>query len=80
LLNSLSMFAPKTVKDSKTELERIVDPYKDVRAGVESFYLLMRARVLRAFGVLFPSVTLPTAATLAPLIAVGIAADPVTGV
>lgn len=79
LLRTLAMFAPQTIKDSKTELQRVSDPYENVRAGVESFYQLMQVRLLKAFGVLFPSITLPTVPTLAPLTAVGLAADPVLG-
>ncbi len=79
LLNTLPMFAPQTIKDSKTELARIADPYADTRAGVESFYFLMRSRLIKAFVQLVPTASVPVAASYSFLTAVGLAADPVSG-
>lgn len=79
LLNSFEMFAPQIIKDSKTEMGRNADPYKDTRAGVELFYQQMRARLLAAYGVLFPLAAVPVRAPFFALIAVGLAVDPVTG-
>lgn len=78
LLNTLPMFAPQIIKDSKTELQR-QDPYEATRAGVESFYLLMRARLLAAYGILFPLATITPVANVPALLAVGLASDPVLG-
>lgn len=80
LLRTLTMFAPKLIKDSKTEMDRMTDPYADTKVAVESFYQLMRTRLLAAYGVLYPSTTFAVIKTPVPLIAVGLAADPVTGV
>ena len=80
LLLVLPMFAPVTVKDSKTELVRTTDPYSATKAGVASFYQLMRARVLAAYLVLFPSAVLDNPTVRHPLLAVGLGSDPVRGV
>jgi len=79
LLRTLEMFAPQTIKDAKTELARVADPYADVKAGVEVFYQQMRARLLAAYLVLFPSATPNNAVSFSPLLAVGLGVDPVTG-
>ena len=80
LLYSMEMFAPVTIKDAKTEMVRTTDPYKDTRAGVENFYQVMRARLLAAYLVLFPTDALTNRVPTVPMIAVGLAADPVLGV
>lgn len=79
LLMTLKMFAPQTIKDSKTEIVRD-DPYEDTKVGVEIFYQQMRARVLAAYLVLYPATVVSQTFSLVPLIAVGLALDPVTGV
>lgn len=77
---SIDMFAPKIITDSKTTMTRIQDPYKDTKAGIQSFYELMRARLIAAYTVLFPLATPPTKTLLISLLAIGLATDPVTGV
>jgi hypothetical protein len=79
LLLTLTMFAPVKIKDAKTEMDRMNDPYAATRDGVQGFYNLMKARVLAAYAVLQPSIALPVSAILVPMLGVGIAADPVTG-
>lgn len=79
LLLTLDMFAPQTIKDSKTEMVRIADPYKDVKAGVETFYQQMRALLLAAYLVLYPSATPKNPVLFVALLAVGLGVDPVTG-
>lgn len=80
LLVTLPMFAPQQIKESKTELVRISDPYKDAKAGVTSFYEQVRARLLAAYKVLYPSAGGETARSAdAFLVATGLSVDPVTG-
>lgn len=79
LLISLSMFAPKDIKDAKTEMIRIDDPYAATREGVLAFLDLMRNRLLAAYLVLVPAATLPATATLVVMAVSPLGTDPVTG-
>lgn len=79
LLISLSMFAPKDIKDAKTEMIRIDDPYAATREGVLAFLGLMRGRVLAAYLVLVPAAVLPSAPILNVMAAIPLGTDPVTG-
>jgi len=80
LLTSLPMFGPQSIKDAKTEIQRISDPYKATREGVLAFYELMRARLLAAYLVLVPSAPISSAAVFNVMAAIPLGADPVTGV
>lgn len=79
LLISLSMFAPKLIKDSKTEMDRVVDPYAQTREGVLAFYRSLRAKLLAAYGVLVPTTVTPTAVAFLAMFSVPLGTDPVTG-
>lgn len=76
---SVTIFSPMIVKDAKTELVRIKDPYKDTKAGVTQFYQLMRARVLVAYKKLYPAVVEATPTTGISMLAVPAGSDPVLG-
>lgn len=80
LLTSLPMFGPQNIKDAKTELQRVSDPYKGTRAGVISFYNLMRARLLAAYLVLVPGAPVAAAPIFNAIASIPLGADPVTGV
>lgn len=79
LLITLPMFGPQTIKDAKTELVRVNDPYKETREGVFGFYNLMKGRVLAAYQVLVPGAVLPTAPVITFMSGIALGADPVTG-
>ena len=79
LLISLSMFAPKLIKDSKTELERVIDPYAQTREGVRGFYHSLQAKLLAAYIALVPSVVAPKVVKFTSMFSVPGGTDPVTG-
>jgi len=79
LLTSLPMFGPQSIRDAKTEIQRISDPYKATREGVIAFYGLMRARLLAAYLVLVPAAPISSAAVFNPMAAIPLGTDPVTG-
>lgn len=78
LLASVSLFAPKRITDGKAEMERVVDPFQDVREGVDAGYFVLLERLRNAYVDL--GITLATASrsftytTSAPL-----TTNPITG-
>src|SRR6185369_7337201 len=73
LLKTLPMFAPQGIRDAKTGVDRIADPYAQTLAGVASFYEQMRTRLLAAYLELFPSATVEADVEFVPLLATGLA-------
>lgn len=52
LAGSLSMFAPKSVSDSKAEVSRFADPYKDTKKDIKTQWELYKGRVTAALSTL----------------------------
>lgn len=79
LVINVKMFAPQTITDSKTTLQRAgSDPWLDTRTAVGSGYNLMRQRLIKAYQALFPNISLSVSPHYNVLLGVG-QADPVTG-
>ena len=78
LLTSLTLFAPKRIADGRAEMERVVDPFKDVKEGVRTGLLNLRNRIRIILGDL--SIVPNPVATFGLVYAVGVplSLDPVT--
>lgn len=77
LLTSAPLFAPRRITDGRAEAERVVDPYLEVREGVDAGFLSLRSRLkdaLTALGTTVSSTNLAMVYTLAS----GLAVNPVT--
>lgn len=79
LLTSLPLFAPKRITDGSAETDRIADPYKAVRDGVNSMYAIMRVRVSAALEAAIGT-PIPVATQRTYFAAVGLAINPITNV
>ncbi len=79
LLVSVAMFAPKTIKDSSSELVRVLDPYADTRKAIVATLTYLRAKMLDAYQALDPTEAAPAAVTRVLVAGVGLGLDPVTG-
>lgn len=77
LLTSAPLFAPRRITDGRAEVERIVDPYAEVREGVDAGFLSLRARLVNALVALGTAVTTESR-TLIYSAAAGLAVNPVT--
>lgn len=80
LLSSVSLFAPKRITDGKSELERVVDPYQDVRDGVDTGYQVLKERLVNAFKAATGGDTAVTTRIFTYTVAAGLSSNPVTGV
>lgn len=60
LLTSVPLFAPRRITDGRADVERVVDPFMDVREGVDAAYAALRERLRAAMSAV--SLT-PTSAT-----------------
>ena len=79
-LQQLPLFAVQSLTDGRASFTRQSDPYESVRVGIAGMLASLKARLLSAYGVLYPSTTLPTAAvTFTSTLSTGLAVDPVTG-
>lgn len=77
-LGSVAMFAPKIIKDSKSELQRTDDPYTALRESVIASLLWIAAQLMKVYGVIEPtSLVVVQARTMALAAPLGI--NPVTG-
>ena len=77
LLTSVALFAPRRITDGRAEAERVVDPFEDVRDGVDSTLLVLRDRLVDAAAALGTTAsTLSRTITLS--VATGLAVNPVT--
>lgn len=78
-LQQLPLFAVQSLTDGRASFTRQADPYESVRVGINGMLASLKARLLSAYGVLYPSTTLPTAAvTFTSTLSTGLAVDPVT--
>lgn len=77
LLTSASLFAPKRIGDGRAETERVNDPFQDVRDGVDSAVITLKARLVAALVGLGLQVSTASAARNY-FLAAGLAVNPVT--
>lgn len=78
-LQQLPLFAVQSLTDGRASFTRQADPYESVKIGIAGMLSSLKARLLSAYGVLYPSTTLPTAAvTFTSTLSTGLAVDPVT--
>lgn len=78
LLPSMPIFAPRRITDGRAEMERVVDPYKDIKDGIEAGFNDMKERLMDAYEALGNTLTIsiPTSVWVA---ASPRGVDPVTG-
>ena len=79
LLTSLSLFAPRRITDGRAEVERVIDPYEDVRDGVDAAYNTLLDRVRTTYAALGNTITTTATRTFPLSAAAGLAINPVTG-
>ena len=77
LLTSAPLFAPRRITDGRAEAERVVDPYMEVREGVDAGFLSLRARLRDALTALGTAAT-AASRTMIFSVAAGLAVNPVT--
>lgn len=78
-LGSVAMFAPMTIKDSRSELTRNDDPYKSLRTDLPLALALITKQLLRVYAVINPSAVVVSAAARVRVTAAPLAINPVTG-
>ena len=78
-LGAVAMFAPKVIKDSRSELQRSEDPYKFLRADVPAALLVLRTRLRVIYSQINPDAVLPSATERIMAVASPLATNPVTG-
>ena len=79
LLGALAMFAPKTIKDSRTEVDRVTDPYAHTREAVANSLVYLKGKLLEAYAVIEPTAPAPTVARRTLVVNAGLGLNPVTG-
>ena len=78
-LEQLPLFAVQTLTDGRASFTRQSDPYESVKIGIAGMLSSLKARLLSAYGVLYPSTTLPVVTgTFTSTLSTGLAVDPVT--
>lgn len=79
-LEQLPLFAVQSLTDGRASFTRQADPYESVKVGIAGMLSSLKARLLSAYGALYPNTELPTATgTFTSTLSTGLATDPVTG-
>ena len=76
LLTGASLFAPRRITDGRAEAERVVDPFAQLREGVEANYGILRSRLLSALAGIGSTVAAVTSRSYFGT--AGLAVNPVT--
>lgn len=77
-LGAVEMFAPITIKDSKSELTRN-DPYKTLRIDVPRSLAIIKISLMSVYALINPVALAPTAVQRISVLASPLATNPVTG-
>lgn len=77
-LGSVQMFAPQLIKDTKTEVQRTQDAYKNLRRDVGATLSILRMSLLTVYPKINPDAVAPSAQSRLMVLSAGIASDPVT--
>lgn len=78
MLGSLKMFAPQTIKDSRTEFSRVSDPFEGLREAVSASLNHLRSLLLSAYADV--AGTTAKAQTVRRMVgSVGLGLNPITG-
>jgi hypothetical protein len=80
LLGTLPIAVPRKLTDSKATFERVDDPFTRLEASLKVMMNGLKGRILATLLVLDPSATVVTTVSRVYGSAVGLGADPVTGV
>ncbi len=78
-LGAVAMFAPKEIKDSRTEVIRVNDPYAKLRGDIEATLLSLQALVMDVYASVDPTVVVATVTARTMVVAAGLGTDPITG-
>lgn len=78
-LGTVAMFAPKTIKDSRSELSRNDDPYKNLRTDLPAALALLRQSLLNVYSLINPSAVVTAKVARVLVTAAPLGVNPVTG-
>lgn len=79
LIGAMPMFAPQTIKDSRSEMTRVADPYARLRQDVLDSLPYLKTRLLTAYNKINPASPVPTATQRIRVLVSTPAVNPVTG-
>lgn len=77
-LGAMEMFAPQRITDGKAEMQRIVDPYAQLKKDVPAVRNTLRVKLRAAYAAVNPAATPPTATERLWALA-ATPANPITG-
>jgi hypothetical protein len=78
-LGAVAMFAPKEIKDSRSEVIRVNDPYAKLRGDIDEALVSLQALMLSVYALIDPSVPVVVATVRTMVAAAPLGTDPVTG-
>lgn len=79
LVGAAPMFAPKTIKDDRTEAQRVDDPYKSLRSDIDESLPFLKIQLMVAYSKINSSSPLPSATARIRVLASPLGVNPVTG-
>lgn len=79
LLGAVAMFAPKTIQDSKTQVERVDDPFSRLKQDILDSLPYLKVQLLTAYSKINTSVSAPTAPSRIRVLVSTPSNNPVTG-
>lgn len=77
-LGSVAMFAPQTIKDDRTEIQRNVDPYKNLRTDLPAALALLASSLRNVYSLINLGAVVTTPARI-NVLATTLGTNPVTG-
>lgn len=78
-LGAVPMFAPKVIKDDRTEVQRSEDPYRHLRTDLPAALALLLTSLRSVYQLVNPDATYLNLVTRIMAVASPLATDPVTG-
>lgn len=76
---SVAMFAPVTIKDSRSELTRTADPHAQLKENILASLVLLRKRLRAVYLLVNPAATIPVTTARTMVTAAPLGTNPVTG-
>lgn len=79
LIPNLPMAAPQIITDGKSAMNRVADPYKELKPSIVASLNYFRTNLVEAYAAINPAIVVPVTKKRIGVLASSLAVDPVTG-
>jgi hypothetical protein len=79
LIPNLPLLAPQIITDGKTAINRVANPYENLRPSIVASLAYFKLNLIEAYAAINSAIAVPTPKRRTMVAGVGLATDPVTG-